>query len=217
MNLTKKPIVTVDDDDRWVGATIDTDQWIEALLGEPDEQLQASFDSYVESSDNRWDLEDIEDYCEAHGLVHYGSNTANYESDLDSCLDWGYAAPKDSSDSFYSATILFLRRHQGGDIRCNYGSVEVFRLDDIDSSLFHFINPVVEWGAIDGSLPDGTEIPREDLWKYDEEFRAGYSANPSHHLQESIEYFKRIDETTVEVMLKSGVKLTLSPGASGVY
>lgn len=204
------------DEDSYLSATINTDVWLESVLGEPDAGLQGAFDGFVEASEVG-EYEGIYDFISAMGWTEAtADNTYNHENDLDGTIDF-VVATRDGSEEWYysSGAVIFLRRHHGGDVRGNYGPVEVYKLNEDDAH--SFLRPVVSWYFTNILDPEGNAVPDSDTWKYDEKYQEGYTSNPTYTLQEELECFERIEgSNSVRLTMKDGTQATAHPIVCGL-
>ena len=168
------------DKDRFDGSTISTLGHIEATLGEPEES-----DELKEACGDTWAMQRSDEiaawaekqtgqaYC-VQGL----NNTYNEPNDLSNEINYYILAPEDCTDYFWSQDcFVVLEIHRSGDVRGNYGSTEVFRVDDLG-----------DCGFFDWSLGWSAETLQGEYVEV-QEIGAGYSSEPtceirSHYVQE---------------------------------
>lgn len=95
-------------------------------------------------------------------------NTYNNENDFESNFQWQVFYPADSGDWVWSDNVyVAIEIHQGGDVRGNYGRIQLFKLDQLGDS--GFLDWCLGWSVrhSDESEPD-----------YAEQCSPGYHSNP---------------------------------------
>lgn len=190
-------VSTPEDGNRWLcDASIDTDAFLTATLGEPIELPDAI--------GNGWDNEPlVRAACEDHALrqwddgefVEYISaardNACNSENDFSAVFTFTVYAPHTSGDWCWDDDCyVAVCEHLGGDLRGNYGGVTVYRPDAA----------LAECGFLDWNLSWGVEraVRRLDNrnrvavvgWELDENMSeraaVGYASCPSGELASMI-------------------------------
>lgn len=158
----------------WDCTAIDTDAWLERVLGQP----------VGYECDGRWLSEQkckvLEFIENANPGVDYActaiDNTYNNENNFSSNFQWQVFYPAGESDWLYANDVyVAVEVHQGGDVRGNYGAVQLYRADDLaDSGFFDW---VIGWSA---NYANGDEVPQN------ERFSVGYASNPTCELQDHL-------------------------------
>lgn len=95
-------------------------------------------------------------------------NTYNNENNFESNFQWQVFYPADSSDWCWSDNVyVAIEIHQGGDVRGNYGRIQLFKLDSLGDS--GFLDWCLGWSVrhSDGTQPE-----------YEEQCSPGYHSNP---------------------------------------
>lgn len=160
--------IVVHDENFWY-VSIDTDQWIENRLGEALEYkcsgdwAAEQYDSIVEFLNAKTGLEfEFKD----------SGNTYNHENHFSSTMQFHFFVPVGSTDWLYDKNLyVAIEQHRGGDVRGNYGAVELYKVWD-GSYFYDWTLNWVVWFA------NGDEVPQSEQGQYD----AGWSSNSSHHL-----------------------------------
>lgn len=124
-------------DDGSIQPLINTNKFIELTLNE--NGMANELLEHARTNENNrlhWDGECADHLASVTGLKVIGQeNTYNYESDLDSVLQ--YTILSDSDDWYYSdETLIVLCKHNGGDVRGNYSEAKVYKLMNEDSHAF---------------------------------------------------------------------------------
>jgi len=199
--------------DAWAAglqATLDTEEFLKETLGDPDEDLQAQYEAWLDGDDARewgdcggwlatigWEL-----VCE--------DNTYNRENDLSRDFVFRVALPKGSSrDWVFGDVIVLVAVHRGGDVRGNYGAHRVYRVEDLAET--GFLDPIVSWGIELAWGPDGEELDEVAARELDERWEAGYSGNPTYQMNEEISQVLEHAESRATVKLNSGVLAWVYP------
>lgn len=155
---------------------LDTEQHLKASLGEP-LQLPDHIDSSNWVSDEepallRW-FARLTSQQYQHNVR---DNTYNSDNDLSSNFVFSIYTPVDCADWCYADDVFVtVETHLGGDVRGNYSSFQVYRLNDIADS--GFFNWIVAWHAEPISKDYDSELP--ELQSLNDRFCTGYSRWPT--------------------------------------
>jgi len=164
--------------------SLDTASHLEASLGVPlelPEHLNA----------DGWATEQEEALCRWFArLTHQQyehvtrDNTYNSENDFSSNFVFSVFAPVDRSEWLYCDDVfIVVETHLGGDVRGNYGSFQVFRVDNVAES--GFLDWTLGWWA-EPINPDAVDhlakLEDQELQRANEEMGVGWSSHPSSHL-----------------------------------
>lgn len=155
----------------WDCTAIDTDAWLERVLGQP----------VAYECDGRWLSDQKYKVLEFVENDNPGTeyrctdidNTYNNENDFSSVFQWQVFYPADAGDWLYADDVyVAIEVHQGGDVRGNYGAVRLYRADDLaDSGFFDWC---IGWHV---NYANGEQVPDNDR------FSVGYSSNPTCEVQ----------------------------------
>jgi len=160
-------------------ATLDTAGHLEASLGMPlelPEHLNA----------DGWATEQEEALCRWFArLTHQQyehvtrDNTYNSENDFSKNFVFSVFAPVDCSEWYYCDDVfIVVETHLGGDVRGNYGSFQVFRVDNVADT--GFLDWTLDWRAepINPEAVDHlAKLNDQELQRANEEMSNGYSIN----------------------------------------
>lgn len=163
--------------------TIDTDKFIEQCLGE-----KINLPDYVDEanwcSDEKYNL--IKFFESENPDLDYilakSDNTYNYENDLDTVLNYHIFHSTYEADWCWNNHPLYIviERHLGGDVRGNYGEIEVYKIE----------SNIAESGFFDQTL--GWIINHNDdqfndtIQGINDKLSIGYSSYPTGQLQDKI-------------------------------
>ena len=107
-------------------------------------------------------------------------NTYNQENDLDSNFIFEIFAPVDCGDWLYSDDVyVVIERHLGGDVRGNYGEIEVYCVDKIAES--GFFDLVCGWWV--DPISEDYDC---DLSELNDRLCVGYSSWPTGELRDRL-------------------------------
>ena len=162
----------------WDCPEIDSRLHVRASLGSP-----LTLPSYIDA--DNWVSEESENLCRWFSQLASGpyelvtrDNTYNSESQLDSEFIYTIFAPTDCSDWIWCNDIFVaIEFHRGGDVRGNYSSFQIFRVDNIGET--GFFDWVTGWYC---SKLDG-DVDRE-LENINERLEIGYSSYPTGQLRD---------------------------------
>ena len=163
--------------------SIDTQAWLTNLFGEPLD---------LDIPNEAWDDDrSVRALCENHASVEANEsirlvsamrdNVYNGENDFNQVFTFSvYSTTDDADEWFYGNDAVYVAvcLHLGGDVRGNYGNVQVFRCDDSDKAL-NFLNWVISWYVVRAS--DGEPIEQNDR------FQIGYAQNPTSELESALD------------------------------
>ena len=164
-------------------ASINTSAWLTNLFGEPLD---------LDIPNEAWDDDrSVRALCENHASVEASEsirlvstmrdNVYNRENDFDQVFTFSvYSTINDADEWFYGNDAVYIAvcLHLGGDVRGNYGNVQVFRCDDTDKAL-NFLNWVISWYVVRAS--DGEPIEQNDR------FQIGFAQNPTSELESALD------------------------------
>ena len=167
----------------WDCPTLDTDSHIEESLGSP-----IALPDHIDQSD--WVSEQEPALLRLFArLTHqqyeqiHRDNTYNGENDFSANFVFSVFAPVDCSDWLYCDDLFVtIEKHLGGDVRGNYSSFEVYRVDNIAES--GFFDWVCGWFA----SPIATDYDSEyrELQTVNDRICIGYSSWPTGELRENL-------------------------------
>lgn len=151
---------------------IDTEAWLEAILGRPVGIGPVEFQDKLAT---RWLVECEEDILavleEETGLEYKSTsldNVYNNENDFSSVFQWQVFYPADHNDWIYADSVyVAIEIHLGGDVRGNYGPVRLYEANYLGDS--GFLDWVLGWHV---TYSNGEEVPENDR------FSIGYSSHP---------------------------------------
>ena len=173
------------DEKNYEYCTIDRDTWLKSTLGEPvqhdaiDELLDKINTSNEWLSNNEPRIKaEIEILTGREYTVSELMNTYNDENDFDGDFLFCVFSPAEDTSCgewYYSSDVyVAVQRHLGGDVRGNYGNVELFGpVDSLADG--YFLDWTLGWYATDLA---GKTIAESD------ETGIGYAQNPTCHLAE---------------------------------
>jgi hypothetical protein len=151
---------------------IDTDVWLERVLGKP---IAFECDGRWLSEQNSRILEFIES---AEPGTDYRAtdigNVYNDENDFSSVFQWQVFYPADAGDDWLYADDVYVavEQHLGGDVRGNYGAVRLYRADSLADS--GFLDWCLGWNV---NYASGDEVPEND------HFSVSYAPHPFSEVQ----------------------------------
>lgn len=177
-----------------VTAEIDIEPWLNATLIAQDD-VQAKFQTFCETKDvSTFDYTLTADFFESMGLVKLsGDNSYNCENDLSGTIDYEFFGPEGADYIYDDDCFVALRRHHGGDVRGNYGSVEIYKLNETG-----FFERKVGWSC---------EQQPESF----DSLSMGYSNNPSYEFSKIIREVISHDDEKITVKTTDGQELTFFP------
>ena len=164
-------------------ASINTQAWLTNLFGEPLD---------LDIPNEAWDNDSmVRGLCEDHASVEANEsiqlvsamrdNVYNGENDFNQVFTFSVYSTIEDKDEWYfgkDAVYIAVCLHLGGDVRGNYGNVQVFRCDDSDKALY-FLDWMIGWHVIRAS--DGEPIEQNDR------FQIGYAQNPISELESALD------------------------------
>lgn len=164
-------------------ASINTDDWLKELFGDP---LDMDIPNDAWDNDAR-----VRGLCEDHASVEENEsiqlveatreNVYNGENNFNQVFTFSVFSTIDDRDEWYygnDAVYIAVCLHLGGDVRGNYGNVQVYRCNDTDK-LTYFLDWVIGWHVVRAS--DGEFIDDYDR------FRIGYASNPTCELDDALD------------------------------
>ena len=189
-------------------ASIDRDTFISKTLGEPIEDIYEmdSFDSnmLMNSDEGRGMLEESITQHAGTPYVHVtGDNTYNTETDLSGVFQYDVFVPEgEEKDEWYYKDDVYvaIERHLGGDVRGNYGGVEVFKASELAES-----------GFFDMSSGWSVENAAGENIDEDGRFDVGYSSNPTAELEGTLPEEGEWFEGRYYATNEDGVKIVATP------
>lgn len=158
----------------WDCTSINTEEWIAKVLGKP---LDYECDGRWLSEQKYKILEFIEN--DSGGVMYTKTevdNVYNYEQNFSSVFQWQIFYPTGERDYMYCDDVyVAIEAHQGGDVRGNYGAVQLYRADYLaDSGFFDW---VIGWSV---NYANGEPVEQNDR------FGIGYASNPTCELQDHL-------------------------------
>lgn len=159
---------------------IDTEEWLARVLG--DEVMAGG--SLEKAMQGKWlkqcddlILDAIQNHEERAYTCTSVDNVYNNENDFSSVFQWQVFYPRDTrSDWFYADDVyVAIEVHEGGDMRCNYGRVRLYRVDSLVDS--GFLDWVLGWQV---NYANGEPVPENDR------FCIGYASHPFYEMREHL-------------------------------
>ena len=164
-------------------ASINTNAWLIELFGEPLD---------LDIPNEAWDNDPVvRGICEDHASVEANEtiqlveatreNVYNGENDFNQVFTFSiYSTIDDKNEWYYGNDAVYIAvcLHLGGDVRGNYGNVQVYRCNDNDR-LLYFLDWTVGWHVVRAS--DGKPFEQSDR------FQIGYAQNPTSKLESALD------------------------------
>lgn len=173
-----RDLIDIDKSDL-VYCSIDRDNWLAHIWGEPIDWVDQSWLNHIAPGD--W-LTDTSDQIAAAISEHRGKpyeaepilNTCNWENDFDLGFIYSVIKP-DAADCCYYGRDLYIavEPHKGGDPRGNYGSVRLYGPIDAPAER-GFWDHQIGWNV--------TDLSGEILEEERDAGTVGWSANPTNAL-----------------------------------
>lgn len=164
-------------DDNIEYCSINTERWLEAVLGDEIE-LTETFDDWI--CKVQFDLEAFISNCEdtRYQMVGNVDNVCNYENDFDQVFQYAIFTKQGDGDDWYYKDDVYvaIEVHRGGDVRGNYGRTRLYKVDQL-----------AETGFLDWAL--GFHICNHDtneVHPESEQCSVGYSSWPMGQLREVV-------------------------------
>ena len=170
----------------WDCPTLDTAAHIAESLGEP-----LTLPDHIDG--DGWVSEAEDALCRWFArLTHqqyehvHRDNVYNHENDFSSQFVFSVFAPVDRSEWLYSDDVFItVERHLGGDVRGNYSSFQVFRVDSIADS--GFLDWVCGWRAEPIRSESSSDLlallEDSELSAANDRLSIGYSSHPTSELR----------------------------------
>ena len=164
-------------------ASINTSAWLNELFDEPLD---------LDIPNEAWDNDVVvRGLCEDHASIETNEgvqlveatreNVYNGENDFNQVFTFSIYSTIDDKDEWYygnDAVYIAVCLHLGGDVRGNYGNVQVYSCGDTDK-LTYFLDWVIGWHVVRAN--DGEFIDDYD------KFRIGYASNPTCELDDALD------------------------------
>lgn len=164
-------------------ASIDTEAWLTAKLGKG----QAVEDSLDSDLDNGWD-NGVVARATAENLFHK-KHGGDFKQLVELCRDNVYNGENDFSQQFtftvygepgadwlYDDVVVAVCLHLGGDVRGNYGPVQIF-VPDYGLADCGFFDWLLGWSLVEGTLDCANP----------EEWQVGYTSNPTSQVETDLD------------------------------
>lgn len=181
--LLKPEAIATADRICWDCPTLDSDLHILESLGEPlplpDHIDSGNWATEEEPALLRWFAREThQQYVQV-----LRDNTYNHDQDLSAQLLFSVFAPEEASDWCWCDDLyVVVERHLGGDVRGNYGSFSVFRVDRIGES--GFFDWVCGWFARPIAADYDSDWPALQRWN--DRFSVGYSGWPTGEVRDAL-------------------------------